>query len=177
MAAVKPPAPGSLHGDSQAHPSLAAKLEAILYLKGQPLSLSELVTHAQADRVSVETALMDLIADYSHRNTALEILETDAGYSLQLQPAFRELVQTLVPVDIGLAAQRTLALIALKGSILQSELVELRGSSAYQHIQDLLEFGFIRRRRAPQGRSYQVQVTERFYQYFQVDKLPDLESS
>lgn len=157
-------------------PSLAARLEAILYLKGQPLSLTDLAAHAQSDRETVEVALMDLIGDYSHRDTALEIVETESGYSLQLRPAFRELVQTLVPVDLGLAAQRTLALVALKGLILQSELVEIRGSSAYQHIQDLLELGFISRRRPSQGRSYQVQVTEKFYQYFQVDKLPDLDS-
>ncbi len=155
--------------------SLAARLEAILYLKGQPLRLGDLATHAGLERELVETALMDLIADYSHRDTALEIVETEAGYSLQLRPEFRELVQALVPVDLGLAAQRTLALVALKGPILQSELVEIRGSSAYQHVQDLLELGFVSRRRPQQGRSYQIQVTEKFYQYFQVDKLPDLE--
>ncbi|MDS3861851.1 SMC-Scp complex subunit ScpB [Thermosynechococcaceae cyanobacterium BACA0444] len=174
MASLKPsPFQASAPEES---PSLAARLEAILYLKGQPLSLADLATHAQSDRDTVEVALMDLIADYSHRDTALEIVETESGYSLQLRPAFRELVQTLVPVDLGLAAQRTLALVALKGPLLQSELVEIRGSSTYQHIQDLLELGFISRRRPSQGRSYQVQVTERFYQYFQVDKLPDLDS-
>lgn len=169
MATLKPSLP-------EESPSLAARLEAILYLKGQPLTLADLATHAQCDRDSAETALMDLIGNYSHRDTALEIVETESGYSLQLRAAFRELVQTLVPVDLGLAAQRTLALIALKGPLLQSELVEIRGSSAYQHIQELLELGFVKRRRPTEGRSYQVQVTERFYQYFQVDKLPDLAS-
>lgn len=172
MASLNSSAPQSPH--TEEYPSLAARVEAILYLKGQPLSLTDLATHAQSDRDSVETALMDLIGDYSHRDTALEIIETESGYSLQLRSAFRELVQTLVPVDLGLAAQRTLALVALKGPILQSELVEIRGSSAYQHIQELLELGFIKRRRPAEGRSYQVQVTERFYQYFQVDKLPEI---
>jgi segregation and condensation protein B len=67
---------------------------------------------------------------------------------------------------------RTLAAIALKGPIAQTDLVELRGSGAYQHVQELVERGFVQKRRATNGRSYRVQVTDQFYQYFEVDQLP-----
>lgn len=156
--------------------SLAVRLEAILYLKAQPLSLAQLADYASSDRQEVELGLVELLNDYAHRQTALEIVETHEGYCLQLKEAYRDLVQTLVPVDLGIAAQRTLAMIAFRGPIVQSELVELRGSSAYQHIQELLTLGFVSRRRQSTGRSYWLQVTERFRQYFQVDALPQLEA-
>lgn len=155
---------------------LAPKIEAILYLKGQPLSLSQISEYAGCDRAEVEEALLDLIDDYAHRESALEVVETESGYSLQLREAFQDVMQALVPAELGVGALRTLAAIALKGPLLQTDLVELRGSGAYQHVQELMQLGLIRRRRGEgNGRSYRVQVTEKFHQYFHVENLPLLE--
>ncbi|RAQ39736.1 SMC-Scp complex subunit ScpB, partial [Arthrospira sp. O9.13F] len=95
--------------------SLPAKIEAILYLKGQALSLSEIVQLAQCDRAEAEEAIIQLMSDYAHRDTALEIVETKKGYSLQLRQAYGELMHTLVPPELGVGALRTLAAIALNG--------------------------------------------------------------
>ncbi len=154
--------------------SLAAKIEAILYLKGQPLTLAEIAQFAGCDRPTAEEGLIALITDYAHRDSALEVVETPKGYSLQLREAFHDLVQTLVPVDLGVGALRTLAAIALRGPISQTDLVELRGSGAYQHVQALVEQGFVRKRRQSDGRSFWLQVTDKFYQYFQIEQLPKL---
>ncbi|MBD3882296.1 SMC-Scp complex subunit ScpB [Phormidium tenue FACHB-886] len=151
---------------------LACKIEAILYLKAQPLPIAKLAEYARCDRVQVKEGLQELIRNYAQRETALEIVETADGYCLQLREPFQELVQSLIPVDLGVGALRTLAAIALKGSITQPDLIELRGSGAYDHVKELVELGFVRKRRQSDGRSYWLQVTDKFYQYFQVDKLP-----
>lgn len=153
-------------------PRLATTIEAILYLKGQPLEMAKIVEFAACDREAVEDALIELMEDYAHRDSALEIVETDQGYSLQLREKYQSLVHVLVPADIGLGALRTLAVIALKGPIDQPELIELRGSGAYQHVQELVERGFVHKRRLSNIRSYRLQVTDQFHQYFQVDQLP-----
>jgi segregation and condensation protein B len=152
--------------------SLVATIEAILYLKAKPLKLGEIVAYAQCERGEAETALAQLVSAYDQREGALEVVKTGGQYSLQLRSQFQDLVKTLVPVDLGLGALRTLAAIALKGSISQTDLVELRGSGAYQHVQTLVEQGFIRKRRQKDGRSYWLQVTDKFHQYFQTEKLP-----
>jgi segregation and condensation protein B len=151
---------------------LASKIEAILYLKAQPLTIAKIAEYAKCDRDEAEEGIIELMSDYAHRDSALEIVETPEGYCLQLRESFQDLVQTLIPVDLGVGALRTLAAIALKGSIAQTDLVELRGSGAYQHVQELVQLGFVRKRRQSDGRSYWLQVTDKFYQYFQVDKLP-----
>lgn len=148
------------------------KIEAILYLKAQPLKMAEIAEYAGCDRTAAAEALIELIEDYAHRDSALEVVETEKGFSLQLRESFQDLVQTLIPLDLGLAALRTLAAIALKGPISQTELVNLRGSGAYHQVQELVEQGFVQKRRQPSGRSFQLQVTPKFYQYFQVEKLP-----
>lgn len=151
---------------------LANTLEAILYLKAQPLTLTELAEFAQCDRETAEAGLLELVAEYSHRDGALEVVETPKGYTLQLRESFHHLVQTLIPADLGVGALRTLAAIALRGPISQTELVDLRGSNAYQHVQELVGLGFVRKRKQSDGRSYWLQVTDKFHQYFQLHQLP-----
>lgn len=153
---------------------LANKIEAILYLKGQPLTIARIAEYAGCEREAVKESLVELMTDYAHRDGALEIVETGDGYCLQLRESYQDLVQTLIPVDLGVGALRTLAAIALKGSIAQTDLVELRGSGAYQHVQELVSLGFVKKRRQSDGRSYWLQVTDKFYQYFQVDQLPTI---
>jgi segregation and condensation protein B len=81
-------------------------------------------------------------------------------------------------VDLSTAALRTLATIALKKRILQSDLVELRGSGAYDHIKELLAQKFIERKRQSDGRSFWLTLSEKFHRTFALDQhgapLPQL---
>ena len=148
--------------------SLPARLEAILYLKGRSMTLGELAEISAESRDAVELGLITLMADYAHRDTALEIRQEGQRYSLQLRDGLGELVQNLLPVDLSTAALRTLATIALKKRILQSDLVELRGSGAYDHIKELLSQNFIERKRQSEGRSYWLTLSEKFHRTFAI---------
>ncbi|MCU0549328.1 MAG: SMC-Scp complex subunit ScpB [Leptolyngbya sp. Prado105] len=149
---------------------LTTTLEAILYLKAQPMTIAQLAELAGFDRKTTEEGLMELMSEYAHRDGALEIAETESGYSLQLRETYQNLINALIPADIGVGALRTLAVIALKGPLSQTELVEIRGSGVYQHIPELVELGFVRKRKNSDGRSSLVQVTDKFHQYFQINQ-------
>ncbi|MEM9117198.1 MAG: SMC-Scp complex subunit ScpB [Cyanobacteria bacterium P01_F01_bin.56] len=153
-------------------PKLASVIEAILYLKGRPLNVAHLAEYAGCDREMAEEGLMELMNEYAHRESALEIVETKDGYCLQLKSGFRHLVDTLIPLDLGVGALRTLAAIALRGPLAQTELIEIRGSGAYQHVSELVNLGFVRKRRQSDGRSFWLQVTNKFHQHFEIDDLP-----
>jgi len=148
--------------------SLPARLEAILYLKGRALTQGELAEIAGASRDEVEMGLITLMADYAHRDTALEIRQEGKRYSLQLRDGLGDLVQNLLPVDLSTAALRTLATIAIKKRTLQSDLVDLRGSGAYDHIKELLAQNFIERKRQSEGRSFWLSLSEKFHRTFSV---------
>ena len=152
----------------------ATKIEAILYLKGKPLSLGEIAEYAACDRATAQEGIIELMDNYARRDSALEVIETPEGYSLQLRSGFHDLVQTLIPVELGLGALRTLAAIALNSPMLQSDLINLRGSGAYQHVPELVELGFVRKRRDNDSRSYSLQITPKFHQYFQIEQLPQV---
>ena len=119
----------------------------------------------------IEEGLIELMNDYAHRNSALEIVETNLGYSLQLKSAYNNLLKDLIPAELGKGALRTLAAIALKNPILQTDLIELRGSSAYQQVSELVELGFIRKKPQTNGRSYWLEVTDKFHQYFEIEQI------
>lgn len=154
--------------------SLSHTIEAILYLKAKPLTIAQIAEYANCDKDAAEEGLIKLMGEYAHREGALEIAETENGYSLQLRQPFKPLLDELIPLDIGLGALRTLAAIAMRGPISQTDLVDLRGSGAYGHVHDLVDQGFVRRRRQSDGRSFWLQVTEKFYQRFEIDKLPQI---
>ncbi|PSB52409.1 SMC-Scp complex subunit ScpB [Chamaesiphon polymorphus] len=151
---------------------LSIQIEAILYLKGQPLDLAVIAECAGCDRDAAETAMMELMDDYAHRDSALEVVETPKGYTLQLRGSFQTLIDKMIPPEIGTGALRTLAAIAIKGSISQTDLVELRGSGAYQHVQELVEVGFVRKRRQQGSRSSLLQVTDKFHRTYELNDLP-----
>jgi segregation and condensation protein B len=154
--------------DAIAGLSLPARMEAILYLKGRPLTLKDLSEIAAISREQAEIALITLMADYAHRDTALEVRQEGQRYSLQLRDGLGDLVQNLLPVDLSTAALRTLATIALKKRILQSDLVDLRGSGAYDHIKELIAQNFIERKRQSEGRSFWLTLSEKFHRTFAI---------
>ena len=63
---------------------------------------------------------------------------------------------------------RTLAVIAIKKKLLQSDLILIRGSSAYDHIKELIEKKFIVKRKQKDGRSYWLSLSDKFFQTFAV---------
>ncbi|AUC60287.1 segregation and condensation protein B [Cyanobacterium sp. HL-69] len=153
--------------------NLVTQIEAILYLKGKPTTCEEIGELTQAEEEAIESALIKLMSDYAHRpDSALEVVETPAGYALQLRNCCQNLLENLVPADLNTATLRTLAAIALTNPILQSDLITVRGSGAYQHVQELLELGFVRKRPQAEGRSYWLEITDKFHQYFEIDQLP-----
>ena len=174
MSGANPASPPPAAAEAIQGLSLPARMEAILYLKGRPLSLAELAEIAAISREQAELGLITLMADYAHRDTALEIRQDGQRYSLQLRESLGDLVQNLLPVDLSTAALRTLATIALKKRLLQSELVELRGSGAYDHIKELLAQNFIERKRQSEGRSYWLTLSEKFHRTFAIKAEADL---
>lgn len=151
--------------------ALKNQIEAILYLKGQPLELSALAQLAHCSRDEAYDALLELMEDYAHRDSALEVLQLEEGFALQLREPFLELANQLLPPEIGVGATRTLATIILRGPLSQADLVELRGQGAYQHVAELVEKGFVTRYRKEGCRSPWLRVTDKFHRYFTVDEL------
>ena len=143
-------------------------IEAILYLKGKPVSKRSLCDLTNSDIKEVIVAIKELIKKYSHNSSALELVDNENSISLELKQNLNEFVEDLLPADLKTSVLRTLATIAIKKKILQSDLILLRGSNAYEHIKELLDKNFIHKRKQKDGRSYWLSLSEKFFQTFAV---------
>lgn len=158
---------------------LKSRIEAVLFVTGRAVDLKEIAKILNEDEQEVEDALLALIVDYSSRDGALEI-DDENGYILQVKDEYIDIVEKLCPVDISNAVLKTLTVIALKEPIRQSELKDLRGSNAYEHVQELVDKGLISRKKDKNGRSYNLKTTPKFAEYFKIkgnfENLSKLES-
>lgn len=158
---------------------LKSRIEAVLFLTGRAVDLKEIASILNEEEQEIEAAMLDLILDYSSRDGALEI-DDENGYIIQVRDEYMDIVEKLCPVDISNAVLKTLTVIALKEPIRQSELKELRGSTAYDHVNELVEKGLISRKKDKNGRSYNLKTTPKFAEYFKIkgnyDGLSKLES-
>ncbi|MDD3012401.1 MAG: SMC-Scp complex subunit ScpB [Candidatus Gastranaerophilales bacterium] len=163
--------------------SLKSKIETVLFVTAKAMTVEEIAEILKKDAFEVESALLDLIMDYSSRDGALEI-DDENGYIIQVRSEYMDIVEKLVPVELKPGTLRTLSVIAIKEPVRQTKLVELRGQSAYDHIQELLEKGLINRKKDKNGRSYVLKTTAKFAEYFKLKgdtkalaKILDLETN
>ena len=147
--------------------SLKSKIEAVLFITARALEIKEIAQVLEEDELVVEEALLELMFDYSSRDGALEI-DDENGYILQVKTEHMDIVEKLCPVELKPAVLKTLTVIALKEPIRQSELKELRGSTAYEHIPELLEKGLVSRTKDKNGRSFNIKTTSKFAEYFKL---------
>ena len=112
---------------------LKSRIEAVLFITARAVSLEEIAVILGEEKEQIEEAILELIMDYSTRDGALEI-DDENGYILQVKEDYMDLVELLCPVDLKPAVLRTLSVIALKEPIRQTDLKELRGSTAYEQI-------------------------------------------
>ena len=146
---------------------LKARIEAVLFVTGRAVSLKEIAEILERDEQEVEDAMLSLIIDYSSRDGALEI-DDENGYIIQVKDEYMDIVEKLCPIDISNAVLKTLLVIALKQPIRQSLLKDLRGSTAYDHVAELVEKGMISRKKDSNGRSYNLKTTPKFAEYFKI---------
>tara|TARA_Y100000766_G_C18822382_1_gene563663 strand:- start:187 stop:738 length:552 start_codon:yes stop_codon:yes gene_type:complete len=147
---------------------LITKIEAVLYLKGRPISKKDLSEITNADINSIIKVIDKLKIKYSSPESAIQLNEINNSYCLELRSTLNDFVEDLLPSELKTSELRTLATIAIKKKILQSDLIVLRGSGAYDHIKELLNKNFILRRKQKDGRSYWITLSEKFFQTFAV---------
>ena len=147
---------------------IVTKVEAILYLKGRPITKKSLSEIINTDINSINKALNELKEKYENSKSAIELNQINNSYCLELKSSLNEFVEDLLPSELKISELRTLATIAIKKKILQSDLILLRGSGAYDHIKELINKRFIIKRKQKDGRSYWLSLSEKFFQTFAV---------
>ncbi len=144
-------------------------IEGALYASGEPLTVEEIYTRLDISKNDVQKYLNELIDMYETRSTALTIINIGDKYQMQIKSEYTEPISQFAEGG-GLAEKylRTLTIIALKQPILKSILVKIRGSGAYEHVQYLIDNGFLNS--IKKGRTSELTTTEKYAETFGLPK-------
>ena len=153
---------------------LKKRIESLLFVIGKRLTIERISKILQVKPVSaVKNALISLKQDYDKRDSALEIENIGNRWRMTPKTRFLEDVERIITAtEFPKSLAETMAIIAWKAPVIQTELVEIRSNKAYDHIKELLEMGFITKKRS--GRSYLIGLTRKFYEYFDVKDRDEL---
>lgn len=149
-------------------PSPKLQIEALLFSSGKTMSEESLIELSRLDPRTVKRALADLQREYDARESAISIYNDPTGWKMMVRELYVSTVKNIVAdTELTRACMETLAVIAYKyPKVLQSEVIDIRGSGAYEHMSELERLGFINR--SSEGRSYAVKLTDKFFSYFDV---------
>jgi segregation and condensation protein B len=139
-------------------------VEAALFAAGRVLSLQELAEISGIPRDEVRMLADELAREYSQRDGGVEIMVLDDGYVMQVRPKLARLVAPIAPREMEAPLIRTLAIIAYKQPIKQSDLAAIRGNKSYGHVKELERMGLINSTR--QGHTKILTTTKIFADYF-----------
>ncbi len=129
------------------------------------MSLAELSEMLEKPKGEIHVALSNLRKSISEREVcALQITEVSGRWIFEVKPELSTHLPETFRADIPQRLLPAAALIAYHQPMAQSQLVDMLGQRAYDHVRDLAKMGLIDRRR--DGLTRRLTTTRRFAEYF-----------
>ncbi|SFM66798.1 SMC-Scp complex subunit ScpB [Methanolobus profundi] len=139
-------------------------IEAVLFAAGGAIDAATLAKLTGKKKKQVITIATDLVNEYASRESGIEVIDLGERYVMQVKPKYTDMVRPFAPKELSAPMLRTLSMIAYHQPLIQSDLVDMRGNSAYDHIRELKERGFVEA--LPHGRTKLLRTTSLFADYF-----------
>lgn len=158
-----------------------SRLEAVLFLAREPLSLRKLAQSANlADATEARTLLAELRKTYDQRGCAFQVVQLAGGYQLRTRPKFAPWLRPLVPpseqIRLSPPALETLAVVAYRQPVLRADVEAIRGVACGEILRQLMDRDLLRivGRSEELGRPLWYGTTKRFLQVFGLCSLDEL---
>ncbi|MBN1275408.1 SMC-Scp complex subunit ScpB [Candidatus Woesearchaeota archaeon] len=149
------------------------EVEAVLFASGKAMEEDHIKELTRLKPQETKQALEALKESYAGKDSALFIWNEGTKWKINVKEKYVGLVKTLAAeTELSMPVLETLAVIAYRTPILQSEVIKTRGEGAYEHVAELADKGFITKERF--GRSYKLKIADKFYHYFDVTGDQDI---
>ena len=155
-------------------PNVKSKVEAVLFSVGHKISLDEISKLCRSHRQEVLSALQELRKEYDEKQSSIMLVEEGESWKFSVRDHLISVVRKIVTeTELSKSIMETLAVIAFKYPILQSDMIKIRTNKAYDHLVELEKSGYISRQK--HGRTNLIKLTEKFFKYFDLteEKLKD----
>lgn len=156
--------------------TLEAKIEAVLFWKGEPIALSKLATLVGEDKDAVKGALATLSTSLSGRGLAVVLIDDEV--ELRTAPDASSLIEKLTKDelmrDLGKAGLETLSIVIYRHPIKRSEIDYIRGVNSSFILRNLLMRGLVERVSEKEGRGFSYKPTVELLSHLGVAQIKDL---
>lgn len=154
--------------------TLDAKIEAILFWKAEPITISKLATLLNVQEADIHDALEDLKEKLDGRG--ITIVEWENEITLSTAPSASEIIETLTKEelikDLGKAGLETLSIILYKGPVTRADIDYVRGVNSSYILRNLAIRGLI----VKDGNTYKPSLELINYLGIKnISELPDIE--
>jgi len=133
------------------------------------MDVEELSKLVKAKPDEIQNTLEELKRDLDEKESSTMLVNEGSSWKLTVREQFLSLVQKIVTeTELSKTIMETLAVIAFKYPIKQSDLIKIRTNKAYDHLKELEEMGYITRQK--HGRTNLIKLTQKFFEYFDLPK-------
>jgi len=154
-------------------------------MAAKPMSIAEIQQIVQLPIEEIAALLEAMKKDYDEHGFKVvehEVeVDTEAGkqtqklFELHIKDEYAKKVEHLAPAaDFSRGMLQTLSLIAYRAPMKQSEVIQIRGNRAYEHVAALEERSLIKRE--PKGHTKIITLTRKFLDYFGIGNLSELKT-
>ncbi|MEI7777545.1 MAG: SMC-Scp complex subunit ScpB [bacterium] len=157
--------------------NLAAKIEAILFWKGEPISLKKLCQFLNTGEEEIKAGLEELEANLKSRGIVLIRKDDEVmlGTSPEIGTLIEDLTKEELTKDLGKAGLETLSIVLYKGPIRRSQIDYIRGVNSNFILRNLLIRGLVEKISDPKDqRSFLYRPTFEVLSYLGLSKTEDL---
>ncbi len=141
------------------------RVEAILFAVGKEITTERIASLCSLEEKEVVSIVKTLMSNYEKTDNSLRIVEKENGWKLTVRDEYVPLVSSIVSsTELERPLMETLAVVAWKYPIVQSEVIKLRSAAAYDHLKQLMEQDFVAKEKF--GRTYKIKLTKKFFNYF-----------
>ena len=133
--------------------NLDAQIEALLFYKGEPVSLAELarLLHVSSDDISEAVSLLEK----RYEESGIRLMRKDEALMLVTAPASSEIIESLgkeeIAKSLGNAGLETLAIILYRGPLSRAAIDYIRGVNSPFVLRTLLVRGLIEKVSGKEG--------------------------
>ncbi|MEK7636466.1 MAG: SMC-Scp complex subunit ScpB [Patescibacteria group bacterium] len=156
---------------------LKQKIEGILFLSGEPISVKKLASLADVKINEIEEALEELSNDYHARG--FRLAHKDGEWQIVTAPeiskTLEKFVQSEYSENLSRAALEVLTIVAYKGPLTRAEVEFIRGVNSVYSLRNLMMRGLIEKKDNPKdGRSHIYSVSFDFLRHCGLTNISEL---
>ena len=174
--------PGEREAEDEAllEGNLKGRIEAILFVVGEPVLVTELSKALSVDVKKLNKALKELKDEYDFEQRGFILKRFGDKVQLATRPMYSgDVVRLLQPVQqqsLSQAAMETLAVVAYKQPVTRAEVEQIRGAKCDYSLPSLMLKGLIREagRKDTIGRPILFCTTDEFLSHFGLEDLNGL---